>query len=843
VINDRVLYSLLGATAIAVLTVFFLNTQAFDSNHHTQITDGLREISRVDALLNEQIINSRYQLQHNYDFLNHHIEHHRWIIANLENGPLRIYRDRYPRIQGALAVLKSNLDKKERLLEDFKTDNALFKNSLHHLPHNIIEISEFHDAGTAAVAEEIMREVLIFNLNGEDQLKQLIEQRGADLQARARRLPRSAQEQIANILNHANLIMQFRPTLDRLVNDLLEMPIDASTATLQDSYFAHYRERVALGDRYRIALYVLSTLLLALVVYTLIRLRANSRELFREKERVLVTLHSIGDGVITTDARGLVDFVNPVAEMLTGWTTDEARGQHLAGVFKVVEEHSYKPLDNVVNECLAQGRIIDVAEQALLCRRDGQEFAIEHSVAPIRDRESNIIGAVAVFHDVTKTRSMARELQWHASHDPLTGLANRREFEHRLQVALLGAKERALEHALLYIDLDQFKIVNDTCGHVAGDELLRRITALLHPHVRATDTLARLGGDEFGLLLESCPLAKAVQIADQMRRTLQDFRFVWKNKVFNIGASIGIAPITGDSTSVDQVLSAADVACYAAKDEGRNRVHIYEAADSDIAQRHGEMQWTTRITQAIEEQRFRLYVQRIQPLQPSVSGETHHELLLRMIDESGEIVPPGAFIPAAERYNMMNLIDRWVVSTVCEQLRTAHTRATDVFAVNLSGQSLSDEHFLDFVVQQVKDAGSATCKLCFEITETAAIAHLPRAMRFIHTLRGMGCKFALDDFGMGLSSYAYLKSLPVDYLKIDGTFVKDMHDDPVDRELVRSVNQIAHVIGIKTIAECVETEAVWQRALELKIDFAQGYFIEKPRLWLSPVNTGAVMAR
>lgn len=306
--------------------------------------------------------------------------------------------------------------------------------------------------------------------------------------------------------------------------------------------------------------------------------------------------------------------------------------------------------------------------------------------------------------------------------------------------------------------------------------------------------------------------------------------------MFSIGASIGIAQITRDNHSIDDVLSAADMACYTAKDEGRNRVHVYASTDGDIAQRHGEMQWTTRIMHALEENRFRLYVQRIQAIHPTEGDENHYELLLRMIDERGEIIPPGAFIPAAERYNLMQLIDRWVVNTVCQQIRRAATREHEVFSINLSGHSLSDHQFLSFVVQELSENSIAPGKLCFEITETAAIANLQNATKFINTLKAKGCRFSLDDFGMGLSSYAYLKNLPVDFLKIDGTFVKDMHDDPADRELVRSVNQIAHVIGIKTIAECVESETVWKLVQGIGVDYAQGFYVDRPHLWLTPVS-------
>lgn len=833
---ERALHVLLGAIAVALLTVSFLSTQTLDSEQHESINDNLREIRRIDALLNEQILTSRYELQHDYDPGDAYLRSLNEIMLAVRDGPLGEFDVDHTIITRALAAIEDAVKKKTALLDDFKTDNALLKNSLQHLPHAVAEVAGHSDANTQALAQTLLRDVLTYNLNGDNTIRRDVEREINALQERAQRMRDERRMHIANLVSHAQLALELQPRLDALMRQLLQSPLESIGATLQTAYFAYYKKRVALSDNYRAALYLLSILLLVLIVYVFLGLRSKTRELFGEKERALVTLNSIGDGVITTDERGAVVYLNPSAEIVTGWNDAEARGQPLSKVLHLLDEHSLRPLASVVDRCLTDARTISLNEHTLLCRRDGQEFAVETTATPIRDRDNVIVGAVVVIRDITKARSMARELQWHASHDPLTGLANRREFEHRLRLALQSAKDRGLAHALVYLDLDQFKIVNDTCGHVAGDELLRQITGLLQPHLRAVDTLARLGGDEFGLLLENCPLETATQVADQIRATLRDFRFAWKHKVFSIGASIGIAQITHDNHSIDDVLSAADMACYTAKDEGRNRVHVYASTDGDIAQRHGEMQWTTRIMHALEESRFRIYVQRIQAIHPTEADENHYELLLRMIDERGEIIPPGAFIPAAERYNLMQLIDRWVVNTVCQQIRRTATREREVFSINLSGHSLSDHQFLSFVIQELSENSIAPGKLCFEITETAAIANLQNATKFINTLKAKGCRFSLDDFGMGLSSYAYLKNLPVDFLKIDGTFVKDMHDDPADRELVRSVNQIAHVIGIKTIAECVESEAVWKLVQGIGVDYAQGFHVDRPHLWLTPVS-------
>jgi diguanylate cyclase (GGDEF)-like protein/PAS domain S-box-containing protein len=550
--------------------------------------------------------------------------------------------------------------------------------------------------------------------------------------------------------------------------------------------------------------------------------------LFKEKERAQVTLQSIGDGVITTDAEGAIEYLNPVAEQLTGWRNGEAQGLPLPRVFRIIDEATRAAVQDPAQEALADWCRLGSSSQFALVRPDGKEFAIEYSAAPIRDRGKQVIGSVVVFRDVSEMRGMARQLSHQASHDPLTHLINRREFENRLRHALESAHSDNKHHALCYLDLDQFKVVNDTCGHIAGDELLKQLGAQLLQRVRDTDTLARLGGDEFGVLLEGCPLDKAREIADILRQSVKEFRFVWEGNSFEIGVSIGMVPITEDSGTLSEVLSAADAACYVAKDLGRNRVHVYQADDKEMARRHGEMQWVSRITRAFEEDRFTLYYQTILPLDDHDDSTAWGELLLRMRDESGNIVPPMAFIPAAERYNLMPTLDRWVIRSGFLVLGPARSRDLGRLNINISGQSLSDEYFLDFVVEQIEHHSIDPTRICFEITETAAIANRAKALNFISELRSRGCKFALDDFGSGLSSFAYLKNLPVDYLKIDGHFVRGIADDPISDAMVESVNHIGHVMGIKTIAEFVEDDRVLQRLRELGVDCAQGYWISKP---------------
>jgi diguanylate cyclase (GGDEF)-like protein len=419
------------------------------------------------------------------------------------------------------------------------------------------------------------------------------------------------------------------------------------------------------------------------------------------------------------------------------------------------------------------------------------------------------------------------ELSYQASHDALTGLVNRREFERRLE-RILAMSPQEESHAVLYFDLDQFKVINDTCGHVAGDELLRQISSVLASQVRKRDTLARLGGDEFGVLLEHCQQEQALRIAHQMREALQDLRFVWQDRGFTVGASIGLVPIAPGVDTLATVFRAADDACYAAKEQGCNRVHLYQPDDYELAQRHGEMQWVPHIQEALANNRFSLFYQPIIPL--GQGGRPHGEVLLRLFNRNGDLVLPGAFIPAAERYNQMQAIDRWVVRTVFATLRDPDTVPPPTcVAINLSGQSLGNRQFLEFVEQQIENWAVPLDRICFEITETAAISNLSHAKRFFSALKPRGCRFALDDFGSGLSSFAYLKTLPVDFLKIDGSFVKDMVRDPIDHATVEAIHRIGHVMGIETIAESVENGRILAQLKAIGVNYAQGYALGKPR--------------
>jgi diguanylate cyclase (GGDEF)-like protein/PAS domain S-box-containing protein len=554
-------------------------------------------------------------------------------------------------------------------------------------------------------------------------------------------------------------------------------------------------------------------------------------KVFEEKERAQVTLQSIGDGVITTDANGSVDYINPVAQDLTGWDTRSARGESVETLMTLINENIRATVDNPVSRCLKEGRVITLAENSVLINKDGNEIPIQDSAAPIRDRLGNIIGAVMVFHDVSKESRLFRKLSYQASHDTLTGLINRREFENRLVAALDDAHGNPeLTHALLYVDLDQFKVVNDTFGHTAGDELLRQIADVVQANIRSTDIVARLGGDEFGILLERCSEARAMEVAEAIRCAVEAHRFNWKDAYTSARCSIGVVVVSRESPDGASIMSSADVACYSAKDMGRNQIHLYQ--DSDASLRHEEMKWVSRITSAVEEDRLELFYQPIVGIgKDNAAGRGHYELLLRMRDENGELVNPDQFIPAAERYNLMSTLDRWVIHQALSQLADRNPEADEArytIAINLSGTSLSEDRFLEYVIDELKRQKLPKGAVCFEITETAAISSLSRVIHFMQALKQLGCKFSLDDFGSGLSSFTYLKNLPVDYLKIDGQFIRHVVEDSVDESMVKAINEVGKAMGIETIAERVESQEVVQKLSELGIRYAQGYYFSRP---------------
>ncbi len=557
--------------------------------------------------------------------------------------------------------------------------------------------------------------------------------------------------------------------------------------------------------------------------------RAFIDKIAEQHELLRVTLQSIGDAVITTDADGTVTWLNPVAERMTGWSNEDARGCPIGMVFHIVNEDTRAQTENPVFTCIEQGKVAGLANHTILISRDGDEYGIEDSAAPIRNSHGVTIGVVLVFHDVTEQRRLSGEMSYRAKHDALTGLVNRTEFETRLRLTLHKAHEDRNSHALLFIDLDQFKLVNDACGHSAGDQLLKQVSKLLSEVVRSRDTLARLGGDEFAVILEYCSAEQATRVAEQICERMNEFRFIHDNRRFRIGTSIGLVPVDNRWGTIAALMQAADTSCYAAKDAGRNRVHTWFDTDQAMRARHGEMQWAARLEQALDEDRFVLYAQRIESLGKAHQG-VHAEVLIRMLDTEGALIQPAAFLPAAERFHLASRIDRFVLDRVIRYLLSLPDPARlDLLCVNLSGQSIGDRAFHKYAIEALSRAGPDICRrMCLEITETAAVTNIADARIFIDQVRALGVRIALDDFGAGASSFGYLKSLKVDILKIDGQFIKEMIDDPLDEAAVSCFVKVAQVIGVQTVAEFVDRSEILDRVRELGIDLAQGYHLHKP---------------
>lgn len=555
------------------------------------------------------------------------------------------------------------------------------------------------------------------------------------------------------------------------------------------------------------------------------RLDETQHALVFEKERAQVTFTSIADAVVTSNIEGNVLYMNTAAEHLIGVNAKHVVGLPLTSLFKLLAEDKITPIDS---DWQTQNN--SEIEEVLFERADGQTFVVTKSTSPLYDFNGILFGTVTVLHDITTLRALSNQLSYQARYDALTGLVNRYEFDRKAQAAIEDTQTTSRTHCLAFIDLDKFKIVNDTCGHSAGDLLLKQLANLLKTKVRSADTLARLGGDEFAVLLSGCNLQKGQEIINELLVVVHDFRFNFQDKVFRVGASIGLTEIPDNQAlNLSELLATADAACYAAKRDGGNCVHVQRVGDANFKEQNQQLEMVTRINNSLENNQFVLFVQSLQGTK--TDAEQHCELLIRMRGDKGELYLPSAFLLIAERYHLMPQIDRWVVNEALTIIAAKGAKFKTVCAINLSGQSISQDGFLEYVLNKIKEYGVNTQRICFEITETAVITDLEKAQHFMKTLRGIGCRFSLDDFGSGLSSFAYLKNFEVDFLKIDGMFIKSIVDNKIDRAMVESINNVGHVMGLHTIAEFAESKDIINTLKDIGIDYTQGFAVSMPKLF------------
>ncbi len=630
-----------------------------------------------------------------------------------------------------------------------------------------------------------------------------------------------------------------RPLTDFVVPEYVELVQNNLRRRLAGDPAAERYEVEILGLQAQVTRVELSSAIIdsagepALLLTALEMLPESTAAAGASRPRALVTLDAMGESVITVDAEGRIDYINLSAEMLLGQAFDQVVGKSFSDVASLVDEADRRSLGDPVRKALTTGGRVTMGRRAVLVPANGAtERSVEISVTPLRFEGKEILGLVLVLHDTSELRGLARQMTYQASHDALTGLVNRREFERRLQEAMESAQAGDVAHALCYLDLDRFKVVNDTCGHTAGDNMLREVASLIKEAVRDSDTVGRIGGDEFALLLVGCPLEKARQIADDVVRSVSDYRFVWKDKIFNIGVSIGLVEIGRGGGAIEDIMNSADSACYVAKSQGGVHVHVYSAREEANARRSGEIHWLQKLQGALRDNKFELYYQPIVHAQVGGVSGPALEVFVRLEGENGQPgVPPAEFIRAAERYRLMPRVDRWVVQAVLSALGRGGMKvpAGRSVAINIAGQTLGDSEFLEFVVECFDHTGAAPSDICFEVTESSVVANMDHARRFIAVLHGMGCEFALDDFGSGLSSFSTLKTLPIDYLKIDGSFIRNLAVDSVNQAMVAAMIELSRSLNFRIVAEQVEDQLSLDTVTDMGIDFVQGFIIGRPQ--------------
>ena len=690
-----------------------------------------------------------------------------------------------------------------------------------------------------------------------NQLLENLDERGARLLDREQLLQRLVETVHDAVLVHRDRILfansRFLALLNLSAEEVVGKPLtDFVQPEYVDLVANNLRRRLAgepAAERYEVELVSaqaqvtrveLSSLVIesggepALLLTVLEMLPEGAQTPVASRPRAMVTLDAMGESVITVDAEGRIDYINHAAESLLGQRFDQVMGKSFSEVAALVDESDRHSLGDPVRKALTTGGRVTMGRRAVLVPANaGPERSVEISVTPLRFDGKDIIGSVLVLHDTSELRGLTRQITYQASHDALTGLVNRREFERRLQEAMDSAQTGKVGHGLCYLDLDRFKVVNDTCGHTAGDNMLREVASLIKEAVRDSDTVGRIGGDEFALLLVGCPLEKARQIADDVVRSVADYRFVWKDKIFSIGVSIGLVEIgSGAEGAIEDIMNSADSACYMAKKQGGLHVHVYSAREEASARHSGEIHWLQKLQGALRDNKFELYYQPIVHARPDGVRGPALEVFVRLEGENGQPgVPPAEFIRAAERFRLMPKIDRWVVQTVLSALGRGGMKLPPgrSVAINIAGQTLGDSDFLEFVVDCFDHTGANPADICFELTESSVVANLDHAQRFIAVLHGTGCEFALDDFGSGLSSFSTLRTLPMDYLKIDGSFIRNLAADSVNQAMVAAMIDLSRSLNFRVVAEQVEDQVSLDKVIGMGIDFVQGFVVGRPQ--------------
>jgi len=834
---------------VSGLSLFYTQTQSVDTDKHKKIVQSLLELRQFSAQVNEQVLFAQRHGFHNYDLLS---KSSKVLMPLLQEVRLNLPQGANEKLNAEVVELNGLLEQQAEILEVFKSRNALLKNSLNFLPTiankvlSDLQASRLPNPQLMSGVNQLFRETLSYNLTSDLKLVPKLQGLLTQFNNQYRHSALRNNRDLRRFLAHVQIILGTRQQVDELSNALLSLPIIADSIKMEKIYLNQYDHAFAGVETARFVMYVFSLVLLLYIMFLFSRMHLQSTELkqslteqklteealFLEKEIAQFTLQSIGGGVIRTNLMGLIDFMNPIAEKLTGINRHDALGKQLETVFSLVDESSGDYLTNLVHESLEKDGTLNYFDNYSLFSKDGYNYPIRLTVEPIRDRAIRQLGVVLVFHDVGEERRLRQRLIHQANHDDLTGLINRREFERRLDEAIQQADSSQQIHSLLFLDLDQFKIVNDTCGHIAGDTLLKMLAQKLQIQLGGEDTLSRLGGDEFGILLLNSDVQESLAIANLLQQMIAKFVFEWDGQTHQVGVSIGLNVIDSNSVGLYEVMSGADVACYAAKEQGRNRVRVYEADNIETSRYQNEMKWVARTRKSISDGHLVLYCQAIEPANVKAGLKTHFEVLLRMMGESGEIIGPDDFMRSAERYGIMPEIDRWVVENVFKEYQRCFgdTDEEDApeLAINLSGTSFNEPDFCRFIVSMFELYNVPGTNICFEVTETAAIVNLVQAKDFINQFSAMGCKFSLDDFGTGLSSFGYLKNLSVDYLKIDGGFVKDLMTDSIDQATVSAINQVGHSLGMLTIAEWVENADIQLRLQEMGVDYLQGYHLHRP---------------